>query len=97
MSANKKSQEAQDWGSRVRVLLLAPSLLLHIIGQPDERVHITSAGLPDDAEFVAAYYDEGHRVFRIHIRSASFDVVPAGTMVPELEVNFTAHYRGLEG
>lgn len=85
-----------EWRRRVRILLIAPSMLLLFIGKPDDRARITSEGLPDDARFVGAYYDDARDLFRIHVASATFEEVPPGVMPPELEVTFTAHYAERE-
>lgn len=88
-----KQAEAEAWGQRVMMLCVVPSLLLHLIQRPDERARLTSAGLPDDARFISAHYDDMWRMFRVYVASESFPIVPEGQRMPELEVTFTRHER----
>jgi hypothetical protein len=80
-------------GRRLRVLRVAPSLLLYLMRQPGESARLTSVGLPDDAQFVAAYLDDERQQFRIYVESEQFEPVTQGAWVPELDVTFTVHYE----
>lgn len=87
-----KQLEAESWGQRIRMFKLVPSLLLHLIRRPQDREWLTSEGMPADAQFVAATYDDMWRLFRVYVISETFDLVPEGQAVPEMEITFTVHY-----
>lgn len=80
-------------GRRIQVLRVAPSLLLFLMRKPSERERLTSVGMPDDAQFLAAYLDDERQQFRIYVESEQFEPVEEGAWVPEFDVTFTVHYE----
>lgn len=76
---------------RLAVLRAAPEAvvgLLHYLNDDGGR-RITQAGLPADAEVVAADYDFEHRCFRMLLLSEEFELVAHGAVPPDLWVTFT--------
>lgn len=77
--------------SRVRRLLVHPGLLLSALRMGTDGNRYTVEGLPDDAEVIDANFDDCTGNIDLRIRSATFNPVPPGSLIPITEVTITRH------
>jgi len=80
---------SMDKSRRLRVLEISGQLLVHFVMRPEDRRLITSQGLPADAQFVTAYYDQERGSLRVLVASREFDLVPEGEHPCLIVVTFT--------
>lgn len=69
---------------RIAFVEMTPELVVGMLRGSSKRRYKTN--LPDDAEFVAMYYDDWKRIMRVHLASKTFQPVPEGAELPRFEV-----------
>jgi len=69
-----------------RAILEMPARFLHYIFIVNNDYHIrVEHGLPEDAKFMACYYDHQRHVFQLLYESKEFEDIPEGDPLPTLE------------
>lgn len=72
---------------RLKTLIVTPPALQRLAEEGEH--HYRAAGLPKDAQIAGAYFDYDRQQVGVIFEHPSFEVVPDGHLIPELEAVFT--------
>ena len=69
--------------TRKKIMYLDPATLIHYV--KGGKFEILNPSLPDDTQFMSAYWSDYHQSFGLIVQSQTFSQVQLGEIIPELE------------
>jgi len=91
--------DTNDIQNRIKILIVTEPFLCDILHDRVKRLHsdaiatveVCTVGIPDDAQWVAEYYDNTRRAFLFTIRHPSFEPVPEDKQIPLIHTLINRH------